>query len=70
MQCRVAELTEFQDSFTGISSQFKGQTTRNYFVKPTFLPKNERTNSTLLLVDLLSFGFLEESENTKKTFRN
>ena len=68
MQCRVAELTEFQDSFTGISSQFKGQTTRNYFVKPTFLPKNERTNSTLLLVDLFSFVFWKKVKTSKRHF--
>jgi hypothetical protein len=43
---------------------------RNDFFKLTFLQKNERTNSTLLLVDLFLFGFLEESEDNKKTFRN
>ena len=30
---------------------------RNDFFKPTFLPKTEQTNSTLILVDLLSFVF-------------
>ena len=33
---------------------------RNDFFKPMFLPKNERINSNLLLVDLFSFVFLEE----------
>ena len=45
----------------------------NDFFKSTFLPKNERTNSTLLLVNLstcLRLFFLEESEDTKNTFLN
>ena len=41
---------------------------QNDFFKPTFLPKNEQTNSTLLLVDYFWFGFFEESEDTEKTF--
>ena len=41
---------------------------RNDFFKPKFLPKNEQRNSTLLLVDLFAFVFLEESEDTNKTF--
>ena len=36
---------------------------RNDFFKPTFLSKNERTNSTLQLVFV---RFLEEIEDTKK----
>ena len=43
---------------------------RNDFLKLMFLPKNEQTNSTLLLVDLFSFVFLEESDDTKNTFQN
>ena len=39
----------------------------NDFFKPTFLPKNERTNLTLLLVGLFCL-FLEESEDTKNAF--
>ena len=43
---------------------------RNDFFKPSFLPKNVRTNSTLLFVDLFYIHFLEESDDTKKTFQN
>ena len=43
MQCRVAELTEFQDSFTGISSQFKGQTNSKLF-RQADVSSEKRTN--------------------------
>ena len=49
------------------TAQLKVRQIRNDFFKPMVLPKNERTNSTLLLVDLFH-SFLEESEDTKKTF--
>ena len=39
---------------------------RNDFFKLTFLPKNERTNSTLLFVDLFSFFFLWKKVKTPK----
>ena len=38
------------------NSILKVRQVRNDFFKPMFLPKNERTNSTLLLVDLFSFA--------------
>jgi hypothetical protein len=41
---------------------------RNYFFKPTFLPKNERTNSILLLVDLFSFFFWKKVKTPKRHF--
>ena len=41
---------------------------RNDFFKPTFLPKNERTNSTLLLVDLFSFVFWKKVKTPKRHF--
>ena len=43
---------------------------RNYFFKPTFLPKNKQTHSTLLFVDLFSFVFSKKVKTPKKTFRN
>ena len=44
---------------------------RNDFFKLKFLPKNERTNSTLYTACRLVFvRFFEENEDTKKTFRN
>ena len=43
---------------------------QNDFLKPAFLRKNKRTNSTLLLVDLFSFVFWKKVETAKKTFRN
>ena len=46
----------------------KVRQSRNDFFMPTILPKNERSNSTLLIVNL--FCFLKEGEDTKKTFRN
>ena len=59
-----------------ISAPWVGKS-RNYFFKyQTFPPKNERTNSTLLLYYYETSGrlvfvrFLEEIEDTKKTFRN
>ena len=42
---------------------------RNDFFKPTFLPKNERTNSTLLLVDLFSFVFWKKVKTPKRHFK-
>ena len=41
---------------------------RNDFFKPTFLPKNERRNSTLLLVDLISFVFWKKVKTPKRLF--
>ena len=43
---------------------------QNNFFKPTYLPKNEQTNSTLLLWYLRLSCFLEEIEDTKETFQN
>ena len=43
---------------------------RNYFFKPSFPPKNERTNSNETSGRLVFVRFLEEIEDTKKTFRN
>ena len=41
---------------------------RNDFIKPTFLPKNEWKNLTLLLVDLFSFGFWKKVKIPKRHF--
>ena len=41
---------------------------RNDFFKPTFLPKYERTNSTLLLVNLFSFVFWKKVKTPKRHF--
>ena len=41
---------------------------RNDFFKLTFLSKNERTNSTLLLGDLFSFIFLKKVKTPKRHF--
>ena len=41
---------------------------RNDFFKLTFLPKNERTNSTLLLADLFSFVFWKKVKTPKRHF--
>ena len=46
----------------------KGQTNSKWFFKPTFLPKNERTNSILLLVDLFSFVFWKKVKTPKRHF--
>ena len=51
----------------------KVRKTRNDFFKWTFPPKNKQTNSTLLLWNLRSTSFcsfLEEIEDTNKSFRN
>ena len=42
---------------------------RNYFFKPTFLPKNERTNCALLLVDLFSFVFWKKVKRPEIHFK-
>ena len=43
---------------------------RNYFFKPTFLPKNEQTNSTLLLVDLFFLVFVKKVKKVKTPNRH
>ena len=48
-----------------IQQSLKVRQIRNDFFKPTFLPKNERTNSTLLLVDLFSFVFWKKVKTPK-----
>ena len=45
--------------------QLKVRQIRNDFFKPTFLPKNERTNLTLLLADLFSFFFWKRVKTPK-----
>ena len=40
----------------------------NNFFKPTFLPKNKRTNSTLLPVDLFSFVIWKKVKTPKRHF--
>ena len=42
---------------------------RNDFFKPTFLPKNERTNSTLQHFDLFSFFFWKKVKTPKRHFK-
>ena len=61
--------TSFMDGYF-CTFMLKVRQIRNDFFKSTFLPKNEQKYSTLLLVDLFSFIFFEESKDTKKTFRN
>ena len=57
-----------------INILLKVRQSRNDFFKLTFLPKTEQMNSTLLLYDtsgrLVFVRFLEEIEDTKKTFQN
>ena len=47
----------FIDKFVAFYDQLKARLIQNDFFKPTFLPKNDQTNSTLLIVDLFSFDF-------------
>ena len=46
----------------------KVRQSRNDFIKLTFLPKNERKNSTLLLCDLFSFVFWKKLKIPKRHF--
>ena len=46
----------------------KGETNSKWFFKPTFLPKNKQTNSTLLLVDLFMFVFGKKMKTPKRHF--
>jgi hypothetical protein len=47
-------------------SELKVSQIRNDFFKPTFLPKNERTNPPLLLVDLFLFVFWKKVKTPKR----
>ena len=47
----------------------KVRQSRNGFFKLTFLPKNEQTNSTFLLVDLFSFVFWKKVRTQKRHFK-
>ena len=51
-----------------IGALLKSRQSRNDFFKLTFLPKNEQTNSTLLLVDLFSFVFWKKVKTPKRHF--
>ena len=46
----------------------KARQIRNDFFKSTFLPKNERTNSTLLLVNMFSFIIWKKVKTPKRHF--
>ena len=61
------EIDREQDQFAGWTC-LKVRQIQNYFVKPMFLPKNEQTNSTLLLVVLLSFTFWKRGKTPKRHF--
>ena len=64
-------LTVWQSGDSGGSREtieVKVRQIRNDFFKPTFLPKNEQTNSTLLLVDLFSFVFWKKVKTPKRHF--
>ena len=60
-----------QDDYKAIPT--KGQTKSKRFFQPDVSSKNKQTKSTLLLETsgrLVFICFLEEIEDTKKTFRN
>ena len=50
------------------SKALKVRQIQNDFFRTTFLPKNEQTNSTLLLVDLFSFIFWKKVKTPKRHF--
>ena len=52
-----------------MSDSLKVRQIRNDFFKPTFLPKNEQTNLTFLLVDLFLFVFWKKVKTTKRHFK-
>ena len=60
--------TKFETISHMIWRLLKVRQIRNDFFKPTFLPKNEQTNSTLLLVDLFSFVFRKKVKTPKRHF--
>ena len=51
-----------------LAPQLKVRQIRNDFFNPTFLPKNEWTKSTLLLVNLFSFVFWKKVKTSKRHF--
>ena len=57
--------TSFMDGYF-YTFMLKVRQIRNDFFKLTFLPKNERTNLTLLLVDLFSFVFWKKVKTQKR----
>ena len=63
--CKYFPLPKIQ-----LFTSLKVRQTRNDFFKQTLLPKNECTNWFFSTCRLVFVGFLEEIEDTKKTFRN
>ena len=59
--CGMGNMTKCENS--------KVRQNRNYFFKTTFPPKNEQTNSILLLWDLFSFVFLRKLKTQKRHFK-
>ena len=56
------------------ANALKVRQSRNVFFKPTILPKNKQTNSFFFVQQyydrIVSFIFLEEFEDSKKSFQN
>ena len=59
--------TSFMDGYF-CAFMLKVRQILNDFFKLTFLPKNERTNLTLLLFDLFSFVFWKKVKTPKRRF--
>ena len=57
-----------KSEYLGFYVELKVRQIQNDFFKPMFLPKNERTNSSLLLVDLFSFIFWKKVRTPKRHF--
>ena len=69
LQLIFVDYFDVKPSFwSALMAALKVRQIRNDFFKPTFLPKNEQTNSTLLLVDLFSFVFWKKVKTPKKCF--
>ena len=63
--CKYFPLPKIQ-----LFTSLKVRQIRNDFFKPTFLPKNECNFLFFTTYQLVFVLFLEEDEDTKKTFRN
>ena len=61
----VAHLRLFSFCFV-LDRIIKVRKIRNDFIKPTFLPKNEKTNLSLLLVDFFLFVFWKKVKTPKR----
>jgi hypothetical protein len=65
---RIKTLSLLENCLWIVLTLLKVRQSRNEFFKPMFSPKNEQTNSILLLRDLFSFVFWRKLKTPKRHF--